>query len=80
MWVVGIYYSFSHKVHKGWMNLRYLFLLLLHHSMIWLLYLTNAFLVTMNDLIALWYNDKIVPESHHDATIFLTMKVITCLF
>jgi len=34
----------------------------------------------MNDPIALWYNDKIVLESHHVATSFLTMKVVACIF
>jgi hypothetical protein len=37
---------------------------------------TNAFLVVANDSIALWYNDKVLLESHHVATTFLTMKVV----
>jgi hypothetical protein len=40
---------------------------------------TNAFLVVVNDSIALQYNDKVVLESHHVGTTFLTMKVVACL-
>jgi hypothetical protein len=40
---------------------------------------TNAFIVVVSDSIALWYNDKVVLESHHVVATFLTMKVITCL-
>jgi hypothetical protein len=39
---------------------------------------TNAVLVVMNDFITLQYNDKVVLESHHAATTFLTMKVVAC--
>jgi hypothetical protein len=41
---------------------------------------TNAFLVVTNDFIILWYNDKVVLESHHATTTFLTMRVIACFF
>ncbi len=40
---------------------------------------TNAFLVVANDSIAFWYNDKVVLESHHVATTFLSMKVVAYL-
>ncbi len=39
---------------------------------------TNAFLVVANDFITLQYNEKIVLESHHVATTFLTIKVVAC--
>jgi hypothetical protein len=37
---------------------------------------TNAFIIVMNDFIIFQYNDKVVLESHHVATTFLTMKVV----
>jgi hypothetical protein len=42
-------------------------------------FMTNAFPIVASDSIALWYNDKVVLESHHVATALLTMRVVACI-